>query len=41
MDFLELTGFREVERQVCNENGGKFKLSEMKKYILNHGELLE
>ena len=41
MDFLELTGFREIERQVKNENGGKFKLRDMKKYILNHGELLE
>ena len=41
MDFLELSGFREIERQVKNENGGKFKLGDMKKYILNHGELLE
>lgn len=35
IDFLDLTGFREIERQVRNENGGKFKLGEMKKYILN------
>ena len=41
MDFLELTGFREIEHQLKVENDGKFKLSDMKKYILEHNDFLE
>jgi len=41
LDFLELTSFREIERQIKANNAGKFKVSEMKRWIFEHPEYLE
>jgi len=41
LDFLELTSFREIKRQIKVNNNGKFKLTNMKKFIFEHPEYLE
>jgi len=41
LDFLDLTSFWEIEQQIKAQNDGKFKVSEMKKYIFEHSEYLE
>src|SRR5690242_2981192 len=40
MDFFRLEGYCNLEKRLKDENG-TFKITDMKKYLLNHNEILE